>query len=145
MRYVPACMAVLMLAGCGKPQPEGTVFVDGARWAFTEAADEVLHLRERAHEHPVSVRVSLVDEHGRETSAPVATLIWSKDDLQRVEWSDFSDGQLANLATVRIDGRHGVIAFAEWCGEFASLTPRLCGVERRRAEDDWASRRSPAG
>lgn len=140
MKYVLTCMAVLMVAGCGKAQPKDTVYVDGSRWAFTEAAKEVLPLREKAHEHPVSVRVNLVDQYGRETSASVVTLLWSKEELERVNWSDFSDSQLANLANVRIDGRHGVIAFAEWCDAYSALTPRLCRQERTRAEEDWTRR-----
>lgn len=140
MRKFLACCAVAFVAGCGASQPQDPILVDGSRLAFTAAAKEVLPTRGNAHLHPVSVRVSLVDEYGNETSAPVVTLSWAESDLSQINWTGFSDTQLANLANVRIDGRHGVIAFAEWCDAYSALTPRLCRQERTRAEEDWARR-----
>lgn len=144
MKRILICCAVGLIASCGASSPRDPIIVDGSRWAFTAAAKEVLPTRGEAYLHAVSVRVALIDEYGRETSAPVVTLQWDENDLNRVSWPGFSDAQLANLARVRIDGPSGVIAFADWCGKHASLTPRLCGQERRRAEEDWARRLAQA-
>jgi hypothetical protein len=114
--------------------------VDAAKDAFSAAGEVALRAKLRASDVPVSVRVRLVDAYGRKSEAPVVTLSWTKAELDKIVWSEMTAAGLANLANVRVDGRYGIIAFAEWCDDYRTLTPMLCGSERARAEEVWVSR-----
>lgn len=141
MKHLIGVLAlVAVLTGCRPSKPDGPILVGSSSSAFAEAAERAFREKDGAAGFPYEVRVQLVDDYGQKTSAPVVTLFWTASDLEKVNWADFSKYQMANIATVRIDGMRGVIAFAEWCGKYASLTPRLCGQGRRRAEEDWARR-----
>jgi len=130
-----------VLASCGGPSdPAEPVIVDAAKGAFTAAGQTALRSKTGAADRPLVVQVRLIDDYGRHSHAPVITLSWTKADLEKVNWPEMSDSKMANLAKVRIDGRYGVIAFAEWCGEYELLTPRLCQDERSSAEEEWSGR-----
>ncbi len=140
MKYLIAALSlVAVLAGCGPTKPDGPILVGSSSSAFVEAAERAVREKDGAADFPYEVRVQLVDDYGQETTAPVATLFWAASDLEKVNWKDFSKYQMANIATVRIDGSRGVIAFAEWCEKYIDLTPRLCRYERPQSEERWAT------
>lgn len=135
-----ACVAALV-GSCSAPVPTGgAVAVDAAKDAFSAGGEAALKAKLRASDEPVSVLVRLVDSYGRKSEAPVVTMSWAKADLEKIVWSEMSPARLANIASVQVDGRYGIIAFAEWCDDYRNLTPMLCGPERARAEEAWISR-----
>jgi len=140
-RVLTALAVAAMIGSCSSPTPTAEpIVVDGAKDAFSAAGRAALKAKFRASDQPLVVQVRLVDDYGQEVLLPVVTLSWAKADLDKIAWNKMSDESMANLANVRIDGAYGVIAFAQWCGDYSQLSPRLCRHERARAEDEWATR-----
>lgn len=138
-RVLLAVASAVLIGSCGgAPTPTEPIVVDGAKSAFTDAGRAARKAKLGAADQPVVVHVRLVDSYGRETTARVVSLSWTKADLEQVRWSKMSDAKMADLAKVKIEGPYGVIAFAEWCADYRILTPSLCRGERARAEEEWA-------
>lgn len=141
LRVLTAIAVAALIGSCSRAKPAAEpIAVDGAKDAFSAAGRAALKAKFRASDQPLTVQVRLVDDYGREVLLPVVTMSWTKGDLEKIAWNNMSDESMANLANVRIDGAYGVIAFAQWCGDYRQLTPRLCRYERARAEDEWATR-----
>lgn len=131
----------LCVAGCGEEPNHDSfepIIVGSSYDAFVAASEKALGLGPAASDLYFVVKVQLVDSYGRETLAPVVTLTWAAEDLKMVNWKGFSRYQMANLAQVQINGPRGVMAFAEWCEKWRALTPRLCGTQREKSENQWA-------
>lgn len=140
MKRVALIACLLMLAACGQPLT-GDIKAGYIESVVSDAKREAIRRGKRDALDSFSVRVETSDKFGNESDAPALSFSWAQADLDRVNWKGIADYQVLDLATVRIDHRNGVIALHDWCGpDGRVLTPRLCGVERTRAENEWVAR-----
>ena len=139
-RFIMAGAVLVCLGACGGPL-SGDVTADYIESAVSDAQREALRRGKRNALDTLSVRVETTDAYGNEGTAPALTFIWKKSDLERANWKTIKDYQVLDLASVRIDHRNGVIALHHWCERYSEvLTPRLCGQEKLRAENEWVTR-----
>lgn len=135
-------LAAALASACSEPSgaPE-RVLAEGHRSAVSDAirrADQTMGSDGPA---PFEVAVALTDSYGNPSEERALAFSWTPEVLGRINRENIDRYQLADLATVTILSPRGVMALAEWCDENGRvLTPRLCGTERRRAEDAWVVR-----
>jgi len=140
MKRWAALAAVGVISGCGQPLT-GDIKADYIESVVSDAKREALRRGKRDALDRFSVRVETSDKFGNEGDAPALSFSWTQADLDKVNWKGIADYQVLDLASVRIDHPNGVMALHDWCDENGrSLTPRLCGPERARAEEEWVSR-----
>lgn len=132
--------AALILAGCGARE-EGAVMSGGASSVVGDAARAAEARMGDDGPAAFDVHVELVDGYGNETTEPALRFAWTEATRRRFNRSTIDGYQVIDLADVEVLGRRGVMALAEWCGGDGGrvLTPRLCRLERVRAEDAWAA------
>lgn len=140
MKRWAALAAVGFISGCGQPLT-GDITADYIESVVSDAKREALRRGKRDALDGFSVTVETSDKFGNTSDAPALSFSWAQADLDKVNWKGIADYQVLDLATVRIDHSNGVVALHDWCDENGrSLTPRLCGPERARAEEEWVSR-----
>lgn len=140
MKRWAALAAAGVISGCGQPLT-GDIKADYIESVVSDAKREALRRGKRDALDRFSVRVETSDKFGNQGDAPALSFSWAQTDLDRVNWKGIADYQVLDLASVRIDDPNGVIALHDWCGpDGRVLTPRLCGAERARAENEWVAR-----
>ena len=126
-------------ASCGVLPETGPVEASSSGSVISEAARAAEARLRSSAIAPFEVTVGLVDRYGNESTAPALALSWSEAELAKVNPANADGYRLVDLADISIQGVRGVVALSEWCDENGrALTPRLCGGERSRAEDEWA-------
>ena len=142
MRGARILLALLALGACTKTVEIGPVMSGESEAVVRDAADAAERRLGSDGPEDFTVEVQLVDKYGNESTQPALAFAWSYADRQRMNRAKIDGLQLVNLATVTILSPRGVIALQAWCAreEYRSVTGRLCGVERARAEDQWVLR-----
>lgn len=127
------------LGGCSAPT--GDITSDYVEAVVADAGREALRRGKKDALSRFSVLVKTSDRFGSGGEAAALTFSWVSSDLARVNWREIDSYKLLDLSSVRIDHRNGVMALHHWCDpDGFVLTPRLCGAERSRAENDWVAR-----
>lgn len=142
MRGANFLLVLLALGACTKTVEIGPIMSGESEAVVRDAADAAERRLGSDGPEDFTVEVQLVDKYGNESTQPALAFAWSDADRQRMNREKIDGLQLVNLATVTILSPRGVIALQAWCAreEYRSVTGRLCGVERARAEDQWVLR-----
>lgn len=123
----------IALFACGGPST-GDLTAEYVESVVQEARSEALARGKAGSLSSFAVNVESTDRYGNADVLPALRFSWAAADLERVNWSNISDYQLLDLASVAITGPDGVRALSEWCdmnGEV--LTPRFCNQARTSA------------
>lgn len=136
---------VLGMASCSSQEPSGEVVSDSSERVVWDAARAARDRAKKTGPEPFSVVVALTDSYGNELKEPALDLFWSPDDLAKIQRSQITETQLIDLAHVKIRSPRGVVALHAWCNPSSGpiVTRRLCGAERKRAEDEWVGAPTP--
>ena len=142
MRGAKFLLLLLALSACTKTVEIGPVMSGESEAVVRDAADAAERRLGSDGPQDFTVEVQLVDKYGNESTQPALAFAWSETDRKRINREKIDGLQLVNLATVTILSPRGVIALQSWCAreEYRSVTGRLCGAERARAEDEWVLR-----
>lgn len=146
IRSVLLAASALVLISCTKTIEAGPVLSGESEAVVRDAASAAERRLGKGGPEDFTVEVQLVDRYGNESTEPALGFAWSSADRERINRDKIDGLQLVNLATVTILSPRGVIALHAWCGrdEYRSVSGRLCGSERARAEDEWVLRLNEA-
>lgn len=129
----------LGVASCSSQEPLGEVVSGSSERVVWDAASAALDRARKTGPEPFTVVIALSDSYGNELKEPALAFFWSPEDIAKINRAQISETQLIDLAHISIRSPRGVIALHAWCNpkDGIVVTRRLCGSERRRAEDDW--------
>ena len=138
MKRTTLSIAFLTLAACNGG--DGPVSAGSAKSVISEAASTAKKRMGREGPDAFVVSVDLTDAYGNPTQQEALRFSWLVVTRDQINRTSIDEYQLIDLASVEIRSAWGQKAFAEWCDENGvTLTPRLCGPERRRAEASWTT------